>query len=354
MRCDVVGVLISSPWLLMGARTSNRKRDDECLSLNRSYWSLRSPDFHVSKKPKFSTMPSDRPVVSSNSTVARLSRYPEETSQLRREVHGPCRILKFGLSKSLYRFWESKNGDRLEQDEAGDDVGNILSYNYRIAKSRAIGALRCLSKDKEVIDLDSDTQTERGASEDSKTEEEVEVIEVDKQDGRSMFSDQRPLVQELDVKMLDVHQPSSSYDVIDLKNDSSKMENAEKMLGALSLERDMSSVSAYKKLLQSVEKRTSRLRSLDFEIELNEKRRLLLQSQTPKKKPLDVRFFTSIVFNFSFSPSKLLFWIMEFHHFSATENVFFFSRRFHRIFLLLLQRKRRLRLNVHSLLTGIV
>ncbi|XP_038874862.1 ubiquitin-like-specific protease ESD4 isoform X1 [Benincasa hispida] len=263
----------------MGARTSNRKRDDECLSLNRSYSSLRSPDFHVSKKPKFSTMSSDRPVVSSNSTVARLSRYPEETSQLRREVHGPCRLFKFGLSRSFHRFWESKNSELSEQDE----VGNILSHNYQIAKSRAIGSLRSFPKD--VIELDSDSQTERNASGDSKSEDDVEVVEDDKQDQRPREVD---TVEELDEKVMNVHQPSSSLVIVDLTNDNSKVENAEKMLGALSLDRDLSSVSAYKKLLQSVEKRTSRLKSLDFEIELNEKRRSILQSLTPKKKPLDV------------------------------------------------------------------
>ncbi|CAK9328988.1 unnamed protein product [Citrullus colocynthis] len=262
----------------MGARTSNRKRDDECLSLNRSYSSFRSPDFHVSKKPKFSTMSSDRPVVSSNSTVARLSRYPEETSQLRREVHGPCRLLKFGLSRSFHRFWESKNSELSEQDE----VRNILSYNYQIAKSRAIGSLRSFPKD--IIELDSDSQTERDASGDSKNEDDVEVIEDDKQDQRPRAVD---TVEELDAKIMNVHQPSSPSVVVDLTNDNSKVESTEKMLGALSLDRDLSSVSAYKKLLQNVEKRTSRLKCLDFEIELNEKRRSILQSQTPKKKPLD-------------------------------------------------------------------
>lgn len=263
----------------MGARTSNRKRDDECLSVNRSYSSLRSPDFHVSKKPKFSTMSTDRPVVSSNSTVARLSRYPEETSLLRREVHGPCRLFKFGLSRSINRFWESKNSDLSEQDE----VGNVLSYNYQVAKSRAIGSLRSFPRD--VIELDSDSQTEKDVSGDSKNEDDVEVIEDENQEHRSH---EVVTMEELDTKVMDVHQPSSSLEVVDLTNDDSKVENAEKMLGALSLNPDMSSVLAYKKLLQSVEKRTSRLKSLDFEIELNEKRRSVLQSLTPKKKPVDV------------------------------------------------------------------
>ncbi|KAG6593970.1 Ubiquitin-like-specific protease ESD4, partial [Cucurbita argyrosperma subsp. sororia] len=268
MRCNVVGVSFPFLLLLMGARTSNRKRDDEYSSIKRSYSSLKSPDFLVSKKLKFSTMSSDRPVVSSNSTVARLSRYPEETPQLRREVHGPCRGLKFGLSRSFFRFWESKNSEPSEQD----DVGNILSYNYQIAKRNAIGALRSFPKD--AFELDSDTQTERDASGDSKDDEEVEVIE-------------EVTVQELVAKKMDAHQPSSSSVVIDLTDEDSKVENAEKMLGVLSLDREISSVSAYKKLLQGVEKRTSRLKTLDFEIELNEKRRSILQSQTPKKMPVD-------------------------------------------------------------------
>ncbi|XP_023549234.1 ubiquitin-like-specific protease ESD4 [Cucurbita pepo subsp. pepo] len=262
----------------MGARTNNRKRDDECLSLNRSYSSLKSPDFHVSKKPKVSALSLDRPVSSSNYTVARLSRYPEETPQLRREVHGPCRIRKFGLSKSFYRHWESKNNSESSEQYA---AGNMLSYNYQIAKNRAIGALRSFPKD--FIDLDSDSETERGASGDSKNEDGIEAIKDDKPDQRTREVN---TVQELDAKMKNVHQPSTSV-VVDLTNADSKVENAEAMLGALSLDRDLSSVSAYKKLLQTVERRTSRLKSLDFEIELNEKRRSILQSRTPKKKPLD-------------------------------------------------------------------
>lgn len=321
MRCDGVGVSFPSMCLLMGARTSNRKREDEGLSINRSHSYFKSPDSHVSKKPRISTMSSDRPVVSSNSTVARLSRYPEETTQLRREVHGPCRMFKFGLAK--YRFWESKNSESSEQNE----VGNILSYNYQIAKSRAIGALRSFgslrSFPKDVIELDSDTPTERGASGDSKFDQDVEVIEDYKQEGRSMSMDQRPrevdTVQELDAKMMDVHQPSSSSVVVDLTNDNSKVENAEKMLGALSLDQDISSVSAYKKLLQSVEKRTSRLKSLDFEIELNEKRRSILQSQTPRKKPVDVCFLSSSVCHLRRDELRSFLFFCSFSHHFFTE-----------------------------------
>lgn len=259
--------------LLMGARTSNRKRDGDSLSINRSYSSFKSPDFHISKKPKFSTMSPDRPVVSSNSTVDRISRYPEQIPPLRREVHGPCGMLKFARSKGLFRVCASS-----EQGE----VGNILSNKYLIAKSNAFGSLRSFPND--VIDLDSDSQTERGASGDSKNEEDVEVVEVDK-DERLREVDS---VQDLDAKKMDIHQPSSSSIVVDLTNDNSKVENAEKMFGALSLDQGISSVSAFKKLLQSVEKRNSRLECLDFEIKLNEKRLSILQSQSPKKKPLDV------------------------------------------------------------------
>jgi sentrin-specific protease 1 len=276
----------------MGARTSNRKRGDECLSFNHTYPSQNSSDFHVSKRPRFSSMHQnpDRTVVSSNSTVARLSRYPEATPRLGREVHAPCRILNYGFSSTSLN---QKSGPRTsgvcEKEKPIDEMGNILSYKYNIAKNSALRAIRHLTKgkekEKEVIDVDTDNEKGSrggGVSEDSSIEE-VDVV-----NGVVVN------VQELDAKTMDRGLfPSSSSAVSDLTNGNLRVENEEKMLNSLSLnhERDLSSVSAYKKLLESVEKRTSKLRNLSFEIEVNEKRRSIFQLLRPATKPVEVKFF---------------------------------------------------------------
>jgi len=100
-------------------------------------------------------------------------------------------------------------------------------------------------------------------------------------------------LQELDAKTMNGGLlPSSSSAVSDLTNGNLRVDNAEKMLDSLSLNRgqDLSSVSAYKKLLETVERRTSKLRNLSFEIELNEKRRSIFQLLRPAKKPVEVKF----------------------------------------------------------------
>lgn len=272
----------------MGARSSNRKRGDECLSVNHTYPSQNSSDFHVSKRPRFSSMHQtpDRAVVPSNSTVARLSRYPEATPRLVREVHAPCRIRKYGFSSTILN---QKSGPRnsgvCEKEKPIDEMGNILSYKYDKAKNSALRAIRHWTKEREVIDVDTDDEKGSGgdgASEDSSIEE-VEVV-------NGVVAN----VQELDAKTMDRGLlPSSSSAVSDLTNGNLRVDNAEKMLDNLSLnrERDLSSVSAYKKLLEAVESRTSKLGNLSFQIELNEKRRSILQLLRPAKKLVEVKFF---------------------------------------------------------------
>ncbi|XP_062175471.1 ubiquitin-like-specific protease ESD4 isoform X3 [Alnus glutinosa] len=268
----------------MGARTSNRKRGDECLSFNHACPSQNSSDFHVSKRPRFSSMHQtpDRPVVSSNSTVARLSRYPQVTPRLGREVHAPCRILNYGFSSTVLN---QKSGPRTSgvcpKEKPIDEMGNILSYKYDKAKDSALRAIRHWTKEKEVIDVDTDEEKGSGGggvSGDSSIEE-VEIV-------NGVVAN----LQELDAKTMNGGLlPSSSSAVSDLTNGSLRVDNAEKMLDSLSLNRgqDLSSVSAYKKLLETVERRTSKLRNLSFEIELNEKRRSIFQLLRPAKKPVE-------------------------------------------------------------------
>lgn len=271
----------------MGARTSNRKRDEEFLSFNRTNPSQNSSDFHASKRLRFSPIHQspERLVVSANSTVARLSRYPEATPRFGREVHAPHRIVNYGFSSSLNRKAGPRTSGVWKKLELFDEMGNILSHNYNKAKDSALRTIRYLTKDKEkeVIEVDSDNEK----AEDSSIEE-VEV--VDDRDGDVVVTN----VETFDCKIMEHGQvlPSSSLVVSDyLTNGNLRMDNAEKMFDSLSLNRevvDLSNVSAYKKLLEVVERRTSKLKNLSFQIELNEKRRSMLQILQPAKNPVEV------------------------------------------------------------------
>ncbi|KAF8052354.1 hypothetical protein N665_1569s0009 [Sinapis alba] len=220
----------------MGAVAINRKRTEDSLNFNQQ-----SPP-QASKKRRFSFgIISPDSNKSSSSTVSRISRYPDAKAPLRREIHAPSRAnLRYGLPKP------KPNG-----------------YSFDDAKRRAFDALRFFAKDKEVIDLGDEDEKE-AASEDSS----VEVVDCDD-----------------DEEKKDVEAPSRLRVVDD--DDSSSM------LDSLALVRQettdaASSLEAYKKLLQSAERRNSKLEALGFEILFNEKRLSQLRQSRPKpvEKPV--------------------------------------------------------------------
>ncbi|KAJ9181912.1 hypothetical protein P3X46_005955 [Hevea brasiliensis] len=257
----------------MGALTSISKRDPYS----------NSPDFHISKKPRLSSMyqTPNQTLGSSNSTVSRISRYPETTSKFRREVHAPCRILKFGLSRSKDIDYSEK------KKSSADDMGNFLCRQLDSARRRAIGAFRYLLKDKQVIDVDNELEKpeKEMVSEDSSIEE-VEAIEEDGREWRSMVLDRRSrdnLVGNKDNNDVKIVEERS---VITMDGNVG-LETAGKMMDSLVLngEVDISSVDVYKKLLESAERRNGRLKALDSEIELHRKKLSFYQSIRPVKKP---------------------------------------------------------------------
>ncbi|XP_038719206.1 ubiquitin-like-specific protease ESD4 [Tripterygium wilfordii] len=275
----------------MGALTSNRKRGDEFFKVNQPplYYNSYVIDSHISKKPRLSSalQTPEQPVVSSNKIVSRLSRYPDLITKIRREVHAPCRVLKFGSSKRLSldsRPETTRNSDFVDPRDA---MGGLLSKNYNNAKEGAFGVLRYFPKEKEVIDVDNDPAKEL-ITEDSSVEE-VEVMEEDGREWRSVVSGQTTAEAVIGVggnakgKIVEEHSV-----VTDLSNRNVRVKNLENMVDSLSLDReivDVSNVEVYKKLLESAEKRTSKLKALEFEIEYNEKKRSSLQSLRLVKKP---------------------------------------------------------------------
>ncbi|KAF9673289.1 hypothetical protein SADUNF_Sadunf10G0008700 [Salix dunnii] len=226
----------------MGALTSssNHKRDHRC---NNDNLFSNSPDFHISKKPRFSALYqtpkyNNQTLGSSNSIASRISRYPESATKFRRELDH--------------------------------------------AKQSAFGAIRYLVKKKEVVDVDNESEKieKEIVSEDSSIEE-VEVIEEHGREGGSTVLDQR--LGSEDIKILE----ERSFFTID---GNLGVENAGMMLGSLSLSNEVEvlGVESYKKLLENTEMRSRRLRSLEFEIEYNEKRWDSLKALRPlKKEPLE-------------------------------------------------------------------
>ncbi|PSS01506.1 Ubiquitin-like-specific protease [Actinidia chinensis var. chinensis] len=287
----------------MGALTSNRKRGDDHYSLNYRFTVLNSPrsdsriDTHISKKPKTSSsmQTSSGQPLSSRSAASRIHRYPEPVNRITREVHAPCSLPKF-------RFWGGSNREarpkssRVEQEEDLTDVmGNALSFRYNQAKNCAIGALRYFKKDKEVIDVDS--ESDKGDVLDDLSIQEVEVVE-DGREWRSVISNQRsleisgfePNVPEVGGKVVDHKlQPSSSSVVSDLTNANLKMESAGKMLDSLSPdgELDVFGMSIHKMLQETADKRNPKLSSLNFQIELAKKRLSEIQLLRSVKRPVD-------------------------------------------------------------------
>ncbi|KAJ8766301.1 hypothetical protein K2173_022360 [Erythroxylum novogranatense] len=249
----------------MGAITSNRKRD--------SFLFSDSPDFHhVQKKLRFSLMrqTSYKTPSSSNSTVSRISRYPESTAKFRREVHAPCRKLKFGLSRP--RTSDHSDAER----SSGDDMGHFLSKKLDFAKRKAIGAFRYLVKEKEVVDVDYEAPKpgKEVLTEDSSIEE-IEVIEESGRKGRF-----RP------VDGVDNDVKGAEERSVVTMNGNMEVENDRNFTGLSVSDREVevSSVGVYKKLLESV-RRSTRLLYLAFEIKLNEERWSLLKLLRPVKKP---------------------------------------------------------------------
>ncbi|XP_018478183.1 ubiquitin-like-specific protease ESD4 isoform X2 [Raphanus sativus] len=210
----------------MGAVAINRKRTEDSMNFNQQ-----SPSQSSNKKRRFSfgiTSPdSNKP-----SSSSRISRYPDAKAPLRREIHAPSRAsLRYGPPKPR----------------------PIDHY-----KKRAFDALRFFTKEKEVIDLG---------------DEELEVV-VD----------------------CDLEEEEEEKDVVEPPPPpppppSSSMLDSMSLVSQEKASTDAaSSLAAYKKLLESAERRNPKLEALGFEILFNEKKlsQLRLSRPKPLEKPLKV------------------------------------------------------------------
>lgn len=221
-------------------------------------------------------------LLSSTSIISRISKYPETKPPLHREVHAPCRPRKFD-SPAFNRSFHYPR-----KEEISYDKGNVLSKNYQRAKNSALASIRFGEKGKEVIEVDADS-SKGMVSEDSSVEEDGR--EHKWQEGGDLVVTE---VKDLDANK-DMHgvpqQQSTSSVVSELTNGDLNVVNAEKMLDILSLtpDHDLSSVQAYKKLLDALGQRTDTLNRLEAEIKVNEKRMSTFELLRPKKELVEVK-----------------------------------------------------------------
>ncbi|CAH2078953.1 unnamed protein product [Thlaspi arvense] len=255
----------------MGAVAINRKRSEESLNFNQQstgQFLRHSPYFQAPKKRRFSfanmSDDSNKPASSSNPTVSRISRYPDAKAPLRREIHAPSRgILRYGSQRA-------KPNDCCEK-------GNFFFREYDNAKRTALGALRFLKRDKEFIDLVDEPENEKEAVSEDSSDEVVEVVDCDEE----------KMVDDMEVKK-NLQPSSSSTPDVKIGNSSFRVDDTSTMLDSLSLGREMtttddaSSLEAYKKLMQSAERRNPKLEALGFQIVLHEKRMSQLRQSRPK------------------------------------------------------------------------
>ncbi|MED6106487.1 hypothetical protein PIB30_005117 [Stylosanthes scabra] len=166
----------------MGLIGSNNKRHQQYM-----------PSPISSKRAKFSAMSKGStplPIPSSPaSTASRVSRYPNATTPLHREVHAPCRSKKFALSGRESSFCNS------QKKEIGKGWGNdALHDKYRVylqAKDSALSCIRFFEKPKEAVKFDTADRNNEGVLNDGSSVQEVYVIDDDDDgEGPSMVTEQ--------------------------------------------------------------------------------------------------------------------------------------------------------------------
>lgn len=177
-------------------------------------------------------------------------RYPEVKTPLRRQVHAPSRILI--------------GRDRCVRQVSGNAFGAFLTRNYDMVKRSALDLSLRYRTDKEVIDVDG----ELGDVEMIDTSMEGEVVEN--------------VAMEVDeVEQKTEKENGLSSEVFNLKNGSLMVNNGSQANSSLVLNRpvtDVSSFEAYRKIIESAENRTSKLKARGFGDVLKERFRTFLRS----------------------------------------------------------------------------
>ncbi|XP_020548732.1 ubiquitin-like-specific protease ESD4 isoform X1 [Sesamum indicum] len=286
----------------MGALTSiNRKRaDDYCKSLVSI-----SPPFdqsygHISKKPKrsaFANPGRNWP----HSIVSRLHLYPDSKPRFSREVHAPVpvRLSRFGSCSQTKKVGGSAG---FEESSAGN-MGNCLGiqFQYEKVKNGAIQSLNFCWKDSElfvgedklneVIQIDDAEDENRVDVSDDSSVEEVRIVDVlgrKWKDGYTAVEnspEQKLGMVEKDLRSLD----SSVVNYVN--NPDEKVDGVEQMMDVILLDEEPNAlhVPVHKKLYDSAKGRDGKIKSLELEIEYNEKHRQRFQLLRSQEKREQIR-----------------------------------------------------------------
>lgn len=186
---------------------------------------------------------------SSRTMAPGIYRYPEVKSPLRRQVHAPSRILKSGR-------------DRSTRQGSGNVLGTFLTRNDDMLKRNALDLPLRYRTDREVVDVGDELGDVEMISDDTSREGLGNVaMEVDEvaEMGNGLFSE-----------------------VVSMKNGSLRVDEcSQDNSSSLVVNRpvtDVTSFEAYRKVLQSAENRTSKLKDRGFGDILKERGRALLRS----------------------------------------------------------------------------
>lgn len=204
-------------------------------------------------------------------------RYPEVKSPLRRQVHAPSRMLKSGLSPMTRQI----GGDRSTRQVSGNVLGAaFLTRNYDMFKPNA-------------LDLPVRYRTA------------IEVIDVEDESGDvEMICDEG--VENVAMEVDEVEEKAEmgnglSFEAVNLKNGSLMVDDGSQANYSLVVNRpvtDVTSFEAYRKVLESAENRTSKLKDRGFGDNLKERCRALLRSLfslwKKDEEPVEVWLFSVI------------------------------------------------------------
>ncbi|CAA7017114.1 unnamed protein product [Microthlaspi erraticum] len=178
-------------------------------------------------------------------------RYPEVKTPLRRQVHAPSRVGKFGMTRQIRRI-------RSPRRVSGNGLGGFLARNYNMLKRSALDLPVCCRKDREVIDVDDEIGVVEMISDDDDTSSEVEIVEN--------------VAMEVDEKEDEpfVNRKNGNLMMVDDANKKSSVFSNRPV-------RDVWGFEAYRKVLKSAENRTSKLKDRGFGDALKERCRALLR-----------------------------------------------------------------------------
>ncbi|KAL7608825.1 hypothetical protein Lser_V15G10465 [Lactuca serriola] len=301
----------------MGPLTCSRnKRVGEFQSSSQSTSGYAYCHPHISKKQKPSSCCSTS-VAAKESSVLRLSRYPQPVTQIPRELHAPCIVVKGFTANSKRLDSSSSEYNRQQPDNFVDRMRNFFRATCERVKEAIFGShTHVKSETEDEIDVDNiqDVNEEEAASRDSDVEE-VAMVEGDRED-----IDKSGDLQDIIAKFRELDgeaeenlgfQPSTSSGVVSQLTDGKNLDSLSlnhrpddsdvdagltdwKTLESLSLNQrpNDSDVDAslpyHKKLLEdSAKKHDSNLRRLSYDIKLQEQKRALYKQLHPVKKEED-------------------------------------------------------------------